>query len=78
VFFAMFAGAGVRGGQVLGTSDEIAAYPASFPVYPSQVGATIFDALGIAADSLMQDRLNRPFRISEGEPISPLYTGSVT
>src|SRR4029077_5059965 len=42
VFFALFAGAGVRGGQAIGASDKIAAYPAISPYYPSHLGATIY------------------------------------
>lgn len=78
MFSALFAGAAVRGGQVIGTSDEIAAYPATHPVYPSNLGATIFDALGVRPDSLIKDRLNRPFHASEGEPIATLFSGAAT
>ena len=75
VFFAMFAGAGVRGGQVIGRSDKIAAYPALNPYYPSNLGATIYRALGIDPGTIVQDRLNRPLRLNEGEPREALYTG---
>jgi hypothetical protein len=75
VFFAMFAGAGVRGGQVIGSSDEIAAYPASSPFYPSNLGATIFESLGVDPRTLITDRLKRPLPLSEGEIIAPLYSG---
>ena len=78
VFFALFAGAGVRGAQVIGSSDKIAAYPASNPYYPSHLGATIFQSLGIDPGTIMQDRVNRPMRISEGEPIGPLFTGAAS
>ncbi len=75
VFFAMFAGAGVRGGQVIGRSDKIAAYPALNPYYPSNLGATIYRTLGIDPGTIVSDRLNRPLRLNEGEPIEALYTG---
>lgn len=75
VFFAMFAGAGVRGGQVIGRSDKIAAYPALNPYYPSNLGATIYRTLGIDPGTIVHDRLNRPLRLNEGEPIEALYTG---
>lgn len=78
VFFAMFAGAGVRGGQVIGTSDEIAAYPASSPFYPSNLGATIFESLGVDPQTLITDRLKRQLPMSEGEIIAPLYNGVAT
>ena len=78
VFFALFAGAGVRGGQVIGSSDNIAAFPASNPYYPSDLGATIFSSLGIDPRSIIKDRVNRPSHASEGEPIAPLFTGAVS
>lgn len=76
VFFALFAGAGVRGGQVIGSSDKIAAYPASNPYYPSDLGATIFQSLGVDPRSIIRDRVNRPMHASDGEPIGPLFTGA--
>ena len=47
VFSAAFAGAGVRGGQTIGQSDRIGAYPASRPYSPGDFAATIYRALGI-------------------------------
>ena len=47
VFSAVFAGGGVRGGQVIGKSDKIAAYPAARAFYPADLGATIYHALGV-------------------------------
>lgn len=76
VFFAWFAGAGVRGGQVIGSSDRTAAYPASVAYYPSDLGATIFHVLGVNPRSSIADRLNRPMNLNEGEPIRPLFTGA--
>lgn len=78
VFFALFAGAGVQGGQVIGSSDSIAAYPAANPYYPSDLGATIFHSLGIDPQTMMKDRINRPMPISEGHPIQPLFTGAAS
>lgn len=76
VYFALFAGAGVRGGQVIGSSDKIAAYPASNPYYPSDLGATIFQSLGVDPRSTVKDRLGRPMNANEGQVISPLFTGA--
>jgi hypothetical protein len=75
VFFALFAGAGVRGGQVIGSSDRIAAYPAANPYYPSNLGATIYRVLGVDPRTTIADRLNRPMQLNEGEFIAPLFTG---
>lgn len=78
VFFALFAGAGVRGGQVIGSSDKIAAYPASNPYYPSDLGATILQSLGIDPRSIIKDRTGRPTPASEGESIAALFSGAVS
>ncbi len=43
----LFAGGGVRGGNVIGRSDAIGAYPADQPVTPEDFAATIYHALGI-------------------------------
>ena len=42
VFSAVFAGAGVRGGQTIGQSDRMGAYPASRPYTPGDLAATIY------------------------------------
>jgi hypothetical protein len=63
------AGGGVPGGQVYGSSDNIAAYPADNPVGPADVTATIFHLLGIDPHTIVHDRENRPHGISPGRPI---------
>ncbi len=78
VFFALFAGVGVRGGQVIGSSDRIAAYPTANPYYPSNLGATIYRALGVDPRTAIADRLNRPMHLNEGAVIAPLFTGATT
>jgi hypothetical protein len=74
-FFGLFAGAGVQGGQVIGRSDPIGAYPATNPYSPDDVGATIYNALGVDADAEVRDRQGRPVRLNHGEVIQALYTG---
>jgi uncharacterized protein (DUF1501 family) len=76
VFSALFAGAGVRGGQVIGSSDKIGAYPANNPYFPSNLGATIYRALGVDPASMVADRLGRPMQLNEGEVIAPLFSGA--
>ncbi|MBS0264134.1 MAG: DUF1501 domain-containing protein [Planctomycetes bacterium] len=73
VFSALFAGAGVRGGQVVGASDAHAAFPATRGWYPADLGATVYTALGIDPASTIIDRLGRPHRLNAGEVIAPLY-----
>jgi hypothetical protein len=77
VFSAVFAGAGVRGGQVIGQSDKNGAYPATRAYSTGDLGATIYQALGVDPDTEVGDRLNRPIRLIRGEPIAPLYTGKI-
>lgn len=73
VFSAVFAGAGVQGGQVIGASDVQAAYPATRGWYPADLGATIYSALGIDPQTQVIDRLGRPHQLNAGEVIAPLY-----
>lgn len=75
VFSAVFAGGGVRGGQVVGRSDEHAAYPDGEAWGPSDLSATIFTALGIDPHLELRDRQGRPFQVSGGQVIGPLFTG---
>jgi uncharacterized protein (DUF1501 family) len=75
VYSGLFAGAGIRGGQVIGTSDEIAAYPLSRSWSPADVLTTVFDGLGVSHDAKVIDPLGRPNHLLNGEVIAPLYSG---
>jgi uncharacterized protein (DUF1501 family) len=72
-FFGLFAGAGVRGGQVIGKSDRIGSYPATTPYSPDDVGATVYHVLGIDPASEVRDRQNRPVTLNRGQVIRPLF-----
>ncbi len=74
-FFGLFAGAGVRGGQVIGRSDRIGAYPATTPYTPDDVGATVYHTLGLDPASEVRDRQQRPVQLNRGEVIQSLFTG---
>jgi hypothetical protein len=67
-----FAGGGVRGGTVIGSSDKIGAYPANLPQTPENMAATIYHALGIPKTADWRDALDRPHAIYHAEPISGL------
>jgi hypothetical protein len=67
-----FAGGGVRGGQVIGSSDKLGAFPAADPQTPENLAASIYHALGIPATAAWLDELNRPHHIYSGEPIDGL------
>ena len=76
VFSAVFAGAGVVGGQIIGKSDRLGAYPLSRSFGPPDLAATIYRALGVDPSTEIRDRLGRPIRLTGGERIDPLYTGA--
>lgn len=68
-YTALLAGGGVKRGHVHGASDKIGAYPASDPVRPEDLAATMFHLLGIDPKTEIRDALNRPLPISAGEVI---------
>jgi hypothetical protein len=67
-----FAGGGVIGGRVVGSSDKKGGYPASDPQTPETMAATIYHSLGIPAIAVWQDALERPHHVYHGEPIRGL------
>jgi hypothetical protein len=71
-YSVVFAGGGIRGGQVYGRSDSQAARPLDFPCQPDDLQATILHALGIPLDSTLIDVQGRPLTISDGQPL-PLF-----
>ncbi len=75
-YSALFAGAGVRGGQVVGQTDYKAAYPITQSFSPADVGTTIFAALGVSDDATLKDPLDRPHHLLNGKVIAPLYSGA--
>jgi hypothetical protein len=69
---AFFAGGGVRGGTVVGSSDRNGAYPAQSPQTPENMAATIYEALGIPKDGMWRDPQNRPHHVYHADPIAGL------
>jgi hypothetical protein len=67
------AGAGVRGGQVYGSSDASGAYAAELPVSPDDLAATVFHSLGIPLDQEMRDAQGRPLPLCTGRPVLGLF-----
>lgn len=67
-----FAGGGVRGGTVIGTSDKNGGYPATDRQTPENMAATIYHSLGIPDTAMWKDDLDRPHHIYHGEPMSGL------
>jgi hypothetical protein len=71
-FTSILTGGGIKGGVLHGTSDRYAAYPATNPVSPIDLGATIYHCLGIDPHRTITDRLNRPMTLCEGEIIDAI------
>lgn len=72
VYSVAFAGGGIRGGQVYGSSDKNAALPTSNACTPADLHATVYQAMGIDHRAELHDREGRPFIICEGNPL-PLF-----
>ena len=68
-YSAVLAGGGIKRGFTYGASDRIGAYPASDPVRPEDLSATMFHLLGLDPATEVQDALNRPLPISPGKVI---------
>ncbi|HEV3121090.1 MAG TPA: DUF1501 domain-containing protein [Isosphaeraceae bacterium] len=72
-YTVLMAGGGIRGGAIWGSSDRIGAYPASLPVQPDDIAATMFWALGIDPATEVYDTLGRPLAIAAGKPLTTLF-----
>jgi uncharacterized protein (DUF1501 family) len=70
----LFAGAGVRSGQVIGASDAIASEPKERPVTPADVAATIYHGLGVDPHSCLCGPDGQPMPLTEGHSIKDLFT----
>jgi hypothetical protein len=72
-FTMVLAGGGIRGGQVIGSSDKTGAYPATRPVTPADIHATVFAALGYDPHGITYQTVDgRPTLLSDGEVIREL------
>jgi len=67
------AGGGVKGGTVVGKSDELAGHPDGDAYYPNDLGATVYHALGVNPRAELIDMEGRPLVINDGTPITALF-----
>jgi uncharacterized protein (DUF1501 family) len=51
-YSALVAGAGVKGGRVIGTSDAKAAKPVDTPLTPTDVNATVLNQIGLTSEQI--------------------------
>ncbi|QDU18847.1 DUF1501 domain-containing protein [Urbifossiella limnaea] len=69
----VFAGAGVRGGQVVGRTDRDGGYVTDAAVTPEDYAATVYEKLGIDRSAPLYTSSNRPVYIGHaGSPIAAL------
>jgi uncharacterized protein (DUF1501 family) len=70
----LFAGAGVRPGNVIGATDKQGAYVTKRPVSPADVASTVFDSLGIDPHRQLVTPDGRPVEIlDQGEVVKELF-----
>ncbi len=72
-YSAVFIGGGIQGGALYGASDRVGAYPATDPVTPGDLAATIFWRFGIDPATEVHDQFNRPHRVATGSPLKRLF-----
>ncbi len=74
VFSAALAGGGVKGGRVVGSSDEKGAFPKNNPKTPQDVLATIYRHLGVDTEASYLNDAGRPIQVlPSGKPIDELF-----
>ncbi len=69
------AGGPWKGGQIIGASDDIGAYPKDTPVTPAMVAATVYKGLGIDLETELPGAQGRPIPLVDRgvEPIKQLW-----
>ena len=72
-YSVVLAGGGVRGGQVVGSSDQFSAYPRERPVHVSELAATIFHLMGIDPRAQLYDIQGQFHTICDGNPVQELF-----
>ncbi len=66
VFSVLLAGGGVQGGMIYGASNATASEPDIDPVSPADLATTVYNQLGIVADSELMAPGDRPIEIVKG------------
>ncbi|MDX1947006.1 MAG: DUF1501 domain-containing protein [Pirellulaceae bacterium] len=74
VFSCFMAGGGLKGGTVVGSSDEDGAHPKDRPVKVQDIHATVCQALGIDPNKEVMTPLRRPMKlVDNGTPVHELF-----
>jgi len=68
-------GGGIKGGQIIGASDDIGATPKDRPTTPAQIAATIYNGLGVPLEMELPGAQSRPIPLVDRgvEPIKELF-----
>jgi len=72
-YTAVMAGAGIKGGNVHGKSDKTGSAPASDPVHPGELLATIYHAFGIDPATIVYNHLKQPRELVKAEAVGRLF-----
>ncbi len=71
--FCLVGGGGIKGGQIVGSTDRLGQRPHTRAVTPSNIHATIYSVLGIDPKLQLLDPSGRPVNVlDDPEPISEL------
>lgn len=65
-FSIVMAGAGIRGGNIIGATDSQAAYVTDRPVTPPDMAATVLKFLGVDPDLVVHTPVGRPVPLANG------------
>ncbi len=71
-YSVVMAGGGIGRGRIVGASDRQAAYPVTDPIAPWDVAATMYHLVGINPHTHVHDRLDRPYKLSQGRVVESL------
>lgn len=74
-FTMLMAGGGVRGGQMIGETDELGYHPIQTPIHVNDLQATILHALGLNHEKLTFRHQGRDFRLTDvaGEVVTKVF-----
>lgn len=73
-FSILMAGAGIRGGQVIGKTDKHAGEVADRPITPEDMAATILKVMDIDHEQILHTPLGRPVKLVDGgKPVDELF-----
>lgn len=75
VWTIMMGGGPIKGGRIVGESDELGYAPKSRPVNPAEVAATLFRALGLDPHKELPGPQNRPLPLADFsvQPVKELF-----